>query len=100
MMSCRANLHKEPCTELPTREWLIAVAKRAFAYEACGKPAQFVTFPDRRPLCAGCAEELRQAMRDPDTLGNVFAGGRARTEEEIARLVQQLPGQGSTAARN
>ena len=42
-------------------------------------------------LCTAHAEELRQALRNENTLGNVLAGGRARTEEEIARLVVELP---------
>jgi hypothetical protein len=39
--------------------------------------------------CARHAEELRQSLRNPHTLGNVLTG--ARTEEEIARLVVALP---------
>lgn len=41
--------------------------------------------------CARHAEELREALRNPRALGNVMAGGRARTEEEIAELVVGLP---------
>ena len=41
-------------------------------------------------LCAGCAEALRCALRNPATLGNIVSG-RARTEEEITRLVVKLP---------
>lgn len=41
--------------------------------------------------CTRHAEELREALRNPNTLGNVLTGGRARTEEEIARLVVELP---------
>jgi hypothetical protein len=41
--------------------------------------------------CARHAEELRAALRDPNTLGNVLAGGKARTEEQIALLVRELP---------
>jgi hypothetical protein len=41
-------------------------------------------------LCATCAARLRQSLRDPHTLGNVIFG-RARTEEEIARIVVELP---------
>ena len=41
-------------------------------------------------LCATCAASLRQSLRDPNTLGNVIFG-RARTEEEIARIVAEIP---------
>jgi len=41
------------------------------------------------PRCAKHAEEFKQALRDPRTLGNVMAG-RARTEDEIALLVREL----------
>jgi hypothetical protein len=42
-------------------------------------------------ICARCAAFLRERLRDPNTLGNTLAGGRARTEEEICRLVVELP---------
>ena len=54
----------------------------------CQAPATHVTVLGRR--CTRCAEELRRAMRDPHTFINVIVG-RARTEEEIARLVTPLP---------
>lgn len=41
-------------------------------------------------LCARHAEDLRCALRKPNTVGNILTG-RARTEEEIARLVVELP---------
>jgi hypothetical protein len=40
--------------------------------------------------CAHHAEALRESLRRSDTLGNVFAGRRARTEEEIARMIVEL----------
>lgn len=39
--------------------------------------------------CARHAEELRAALRDPLSVGNVLKG-RARTEEEIACMVRPL----------
>jgi hypothetical protein len=54
----------------------------------CQKPATHATVLGRR--CAVHAEELRQSLRDPNTLGNVLAGGRARTEDEIERMVVKL----------
>lgn len=53
----------------------------------CGKPATHWTWIGLR--CAGCAELLRQALRNPNTVVNVLAR-RARTEEEIARFVKEL----------
>ena len=41
-------------------------------------------------LCETCAELERRMYRNPNTLGNMIAGGRARTEEEIARLVRPI----------
>lgn len=41
--------------------------------------------------CAHHAKELRRALRDPYVLGNVLSLGRARTEEEIAHVVVELP---------
>jgi hypothetical protein len=38
-------------------------------------------------LCAEHAEDMRQRLRDPDTVGNLLTGGRARTEAEIERMV-------------
>jgi len=40
--------------------------------------------------CRPHAEELRRALRGSDTLGNVLVG-RARTEEEIERMIVELP---------
>ena len=53
----------------------------------CGKPATYTTILG--PCCSACAELLRASMRSPNTLANVIAG-RARTEEEIERLVRPL----------
>ena len=55
----------------------------------CQAPATHNSPLGRR--CARHAEELREALRNPRALGNVMAGGRARTEEEIAKLVVGLP---------
>ena len=55
----------------------------------CQDVATHDTVMGRR--CARHAEECREALRNPRTLGNVLAGGRARTDEEIARLVVELP---------
>ncbi len=55
----------------------------------CQEPATHETVSGRR--CARHAEAMREAMRNPNTLGNVLGGKRARTEEEIARLVRELP---------
>jgi hypothetical protein len=54
----------------------------------CQAPAAYSTVLGRR--CTRCAEELRRAMRDPNTFINVIVG-RARTEEEIDRMVVALP---------
>ena len=54
----------------------------------CQAPATHATVLGRR--CTPHAEELRRAMRDPNTFINV-ALGRARTEEEITKLVVALP---------
>jgi len=55
----------------------------------CQAPATHDTVMGRR--CTPHAEEMRRALRDPDTFGNLLAGARARTEEEIARMVVELP---------
>lgn len=55
----------------------------------CQAAATHETLMGRR--CALHAEALRINLRNPKTLGNVLAGGRARTEEEIAVLVRELP---------
>lgn len=55
----------------------------------CQEPATHNSLMGRR--CARHAEELRRSLRNPNTLGNLLAGGRARTEEEIAKLVVELP---------
>jgi len=60
---------------------------RSLGGPRCQEPATHATCMGRR--CARHAEELRQSLRNPHTLGNVLTG--ARTEEEIARLVVALP---------
>jgi len=40
--------------------------------------------------CTKHADELKKRLRDPSTLGNIIAG-RARTEEEIGKMVRELP---------
>lgn len=59
-----------------------------FCADRCQEPATHTSLMGRR--CAKHAEELRKAMRNPNTIGNVMTGGRARTEEEIALLVKEL----------
>lgn len=55
----------------------------------CQEPATHQTLQGRR--CARHAEALRQSLRAPNTLINVLAGKGACTEEEIARVVVELP---------
>jgi hypothetical protein len=45
-------------------------------------------------LCDPCAELLRQRARDPSTTINIVSGRRARTEDEIAKLVYRLQERG------
>lgn len=56
--------------------------------ERCGKPAVYDT--PLGPRCEACSEEFRRMARDPNTVINILAGGRARTEEEIARLLRPI----------
>jgi hypothetical protein len=63
--------------------------KSLFHNERCLAPATHVDVFLNRPLCDACAERSRAALRDPNTLGNVL-GKRARTEEEIARMIRPL----------
>lgn len=60
-----------------------------FSATRCQEPATHQTVMGKR--CARHAEELKIALRDPLTVGNVIAGNRARTEEEIDRMVVLLP---------
>ncbi len=60
-----------------------------FSAERCQEPATHRSAINGC-LCAYHAEKLRQAFRNPNTLGNILTGGRARTEEEIALLVVEL----------
>jgi hypothetical protein len=45
--------------------------------DRCFKPATHTTIMG--PRCADCAELLRKALRDPNTLGNILAGNRLCT---------------------
>jgi len=65
-------------------DWL-----RSLGGPRCQEPATHATCMGRR--CAHHAEELRRNLRNPHALGNVLCDGRRRTEEEIARLVVELP---------
>jgi hypothetical protein len=60
-----------------------------FVGARCQEPATHQTLFGRH--CTHHAEALKKSMRNPDMLGNVLAGGRARTEEEIDLLVKELP---------
>lgn len=53
----------------------------------CGAPATHEGFWG--DLCERCAELSRERARNPLTMINVMAG-RARTEEEIARLIRPI----------
>ena len=57
--------------------------------ERCGQPATHQSAIVAR-LCTTHANLLRERLRNPDTVANVLLG-RARTEEEIAKLVVELP---------
>jgi hypothetical protein len=54
----------------------------------CQEPATHQSAFGRR--CARHAEQLRRTLRSPNAFCNVMLG-RARTEEEIARAVMELP---------
>ena len=60
-----------------------------FGGPRCQEEATHETVMGRR--CERHAEDLRESLRDPNTLGNLFAGGRGRTEKEIEQLVRPLP---------
>ena len=53
----------------------------------CSKPATYSTPLGYR--CTECADHMRADARNPNTLMNVIAG-RARTEEEIEKLIKAL----------
>jgi len=53
----------------------------------CNEPATHESISGDR--CDACAEKLRQAMRNPNTVMNMLAGG-ARTEAQIARMVRVI----------
>lgn len=55
----------------------------------CQAPATHGSMFGRR--CDPCAEKLRQALRDPNSVINALVDGKACTEERIARLVRRLP---------
>lgn len=59
----------------------------------CQEVATHETLLGRR--CAWHADELKKAFRDPRSVGNVLAGGVARTEEQIERLVVKISGERS-----
>lgn len=54
----------------------------------CQESSTHTTYVGRR--CARHAEEMRQALRNPNVLVNVLKG-RVHTEEEISRLIVELP---------
>lgn len=88
--TCRANRHPVPSGDLPPVEWLKATFQQMRDYEPCGRPATHLARGDRKPLCDAHAAQLREALRDPQTFGNILAGGRARTEQEIAAMVRPM----------
>ena len=53
----------------------------------CGKQATYATALGYR--CTACADQMRADARNPNTFMNVIAG-RARTEEEIEKLIKAL----------
>jgi hypothetical protein len=61
----------------------------SFGGPMCQKPATHETILGRR--CAHHAEDLRVALRSPNTLMNILSGLKIYTEEEIARVVVELP---------
>lgn len=86
--TCIARIN-EP-GQLTLAEGFVALLKllNSEAPERCGKPAMFES-----PLgdyCEACAEKLRERMRNPNMALNVLAGGGARTEEQIAKLVRPI----------
>lgn len=90
--TCRANRHPRPTPSLsqsPIADWLRETWGHMKNYEPCGEPATHAGYGGTKPLCDKHAQELRDALRSPDTVGNVLAG-RARTEEEIAIMVRPL----------
>jgi hypothetical protein len=56
--------------------------------ERCLAEATHITIHGAR--CTKCAEQFKESLRDPNTLGNILAGNRARTEEEISKMVKLL----------
>ncbi len=56
----------------------------------CQAPATHWTIMGRR--CAHHAERFRESLRNPNTLGNILAGGGRRTEKQIAKMVVELKG--------
>lgn len=84
--TCRANRHPMPSKELSPAAWLLETGRHMANYEPCGKPATHLAYARTKPLCEEHAREMREALASPDALGNVIAG-RARTPEEISRMV-------------
>jgi hypothetical protein len=78
-----------PSANLSTADWVRATWAHMKNYEPCGKPATHLAYEGSKPLCPEHAEAMRQALRSPDSLGNVIAG-RVRTEEEITLMVRPL----------
>lgn len=71
-----------------TRNILLDLRNNTSEPFLCQKPATYNTVHGRR--CDEHAEVLRQRLRNPNTLGNIVLG-RARTEEEISKLIVKLP---------
>jgi len=88
--TCRANRHPQPIAEQPVGAWLFSTLRHILAYEPCGRPATHTSYDDNKPLCDEHAEELRAGLRSPNSIGNILAGGRPRTEEEIVLMVRPI----------
>jgi hypothetical protein len=86
-LTCRANRKALLSASLSTGDWLQKVADYILGYEPCGDLATHMF--SGKPLCPKHAELFREALRSPDSLGNVVAG-RARTEDEIAAMVEPI----------
>lgn len=56
--------------------------------ERCQEIATHETYLGRR--CERHAEQMRRELRNPNILFNVLAGRRARTEDEIEKMVVRL----------
>jgi hypothetical protein len=89
MKTCRANKLPMPSPSLSAGDWVRATWNHMRDYEPCGEPATHASYGGTKPLCGYHAEQLRESLRSPDSIGNVIAG-RPRTEEEIAIMVRPL----------